>query len=169
MSCSEARSHSTWTYTGNVKRNHFNLSLLVHATKLLFNSGQDYLSPCWSWWLGRLHWAVDSVRLPLWMDLWGLSHWKTFSILSLHWLHGHLLQGRIQGKSRPRLCSPPPVWLQGGWDTELWEEPDHLHYKIKTTVNWTAKNAWKRWELYFPSFVAEKINPRGIFFHNTFK
>lgn len=27
------------------------------------------LSPCWSWWLDLLHWAVGSGRLPLWMDL----------------------------------------------------------------------------------------------------
>lgn len=37
-----------------------------------------------------------------------------------------LLQGRIQGKSCPLLCSPPPVWHRGGWDTELLEAAGHL-------------------------------------------
>lgn len=45
-----------------------------------------------------------------------------------------LLQGHIQGKSCPRLCSPPPVWHQGGWDTELWEGQEHLRCRRRTTV-----------------------------------
>lgn len=42
-----------------------------------------------------------------------------------------LLQGHIRGRSCPLLCSPPPVWHQGGWDTELWEGPGHLRCKKK--------------------------------------
>lgn len=54
------------------------------------------------------------------------------------------LQGRIQGKSCPLHGSPPPVWHQGGWDTELWEGSEHLRYRRKTKVRWSNSSKGKK-------------------------